>query len=74
MRDEKRGWIPDTGISSPFRSLKGLQVDLAFTYPKQLSATDRADTLCRWSAVFHSDFLGVLHFPLSPALHTICLH
>jgi hypothetical protein len=61
-------------MPSPFSFLKDLQADLTFTNPKQLGAAYWARALRRRSAVFHCDFLGILHFPFGPALHTISLH
>jgi hypothetical protein len=49
-------------------------VVLSLAYPEHLGPAYRADTLgCRLT-ILHGYSLGVLHFPLGPALHTIGLH
>jgi len=46
----------------------------ALAYPEHLGPTCGTDTLSCWLAILHSYRLGVLHFPLGSAFHTICLH
>ena len=46
----------------------------ALSDSEHLSTTYRAYTLSRWPPVLHGYGFGILHFPLSPAFHTICLH
>ena len=47
---------------------------LALPNFEHLGATNRAHTLGRWLAILHGNGLGILHFFLGAALHTICLH
>jgi hypothetical protein len=44
------------------------------TYPEHLGAAGWADTLSSGSAIFHGYFLGVLHFSLGFAFHTVSFH
>ena len=48
--------------------------DSALSYSEHLCATGGAYTLSCWSAVFHCDGLGIFHFLLGTAFHTIGLH
>ncbi len=50
------------------------EVSLCLTNPEHLSAAYRACPLSRWLAILHGDSLGVFHFPLNAAFHTVCLH
>ena len=45
-----------------------------FSDSEHLGAADRAGALCRRLAILHGDGLWILHFSLSSAFHTICLH
>jgi hypothetical protein len=47
---------------------------LALPYFEHLSAASRAHSLGRWLAIFHGNSLGILHFLLGAAFHTIRLH
>lgn len=47
---------------------------LALSYPEHLSPTYRADALSCWLSILHGYRLGILHFSLGSAFHTICLH
>ena len=60
-------------ISNPYLYMM-LWSALCFTDSEHLCAAHRACTLGGWFAVLHSYRPGVLHFPLSTAFHTICLH
>jgi hypothetical protein len=48
--------------------------DSAFSYSEHLCATCRTGTLSCWPAIFHGNALGVFHFLLGTAFHTIGLH
>ena len=62
------------GKPSPFYFNGYASKDLALTDSEHLGSTVGADTLgCRFS-VLHGYGLGVLHLPLSAALHTISFH
>ena len=47
---------------------------LTLPYSKHLGATYGAYALGGWFAIFHGYSLGVFHFPLGAALHTVCFH
>ena len=47
---------------------------MAFTDAEDLGATSRADVLSCRPTILHGYDLGILHFPLGPALNTIRLH
>jgi hypothetical protein len=47
---------------------------LALADFEHLGATNRAHTLGRRLAILHGNGLGILHFSLGTALHTIRLH
>ena len=47
---------------------------LTLPYSEHLGATSRAHTLGRRLTVLHGYGLGILHFSLRPALHTVSLH
>ena len=49
-------------------------IDLALTYPENLSSTVGAYTPCSWLLVLHGNLLWVLDFHLLAALHAVCLH
>ena len=47
---------------------------LAFAYPEHLGPACGTDALSRRLPILHGYALGILHFPLGAALHTIGLH
>jgi len=69
----KREALPDLGRASDINETTDYG-GLALTYLKHLGTAHRTFALGRRSAIFHCYSPGVLHFPLSPALHTITLH
>jgi len=68
---KKKGWVP---IKDTQPSAVPIPTALALPYPEHLSPARGTYTLGRWSPVLHGDALGIFHFPLGPALHTVCLH
>jgi len=50
------------------------ETQLALTYPEHLSPARWTHTLGRRFSVLHSDGLGILHYLLRLAFHTVCLH
>jgi len=59
----------------PGRCKKSRSVGLfTFTYPEHLSAAGWTGALICGSAIFHGYFLGVFHFSLGFAFHTISFH
>ncbi len=60
-------------ISSPMLILNWYQ-DSALPNSEHFCSTGGTGTLSRWSAIFHCDRLGILHFFPGTAFHTIGLH
>jgi len=57
-----------------FGFLARQKVFLTLSYPEHLCSACRAYTLSCWSTILHGYGFRVFHFPLSTALHAICLH
>ena len=47
---------------------------LTLPYFEHLGAAGRTHTLRRWLAILHGNGLGILHFFLGAALHTVSFH
>ena len=71
----KRAGHPDTENIQPFRVLAGyVGVDLALADSEHLSPTYRAYALGCRLPILHGYCPRILHFPLGPAFHAVCLH
>jgi hypothetical protein len=55
-------------------SVISLVMYLALADFEHLGTAARANTLCGWLTIFHSDNLRIAHFPFGATFHTVCLH
>ena len=70
-QNERAGY-PDIGDIQPFWVLFGGPMGVLPADSEHFRTTGRADALGRRSLVLHDDALGIPHFLLGTALHTVC--